>query len=286
MTFPLFSAISSPFVTMDEMVYFAQQRRDHTRGCAYACTVCLKTFNNSRNLSLHLRNHRDQYPYVCSVCYEPFKHVHVLTAHLRVHRELRVHNGPYMCSMSDRIFNQSGQLSTHIQTHLAEKPHKCSTCGKSFKQKGALNVHLRIHTGGLPYVCSVCDKAFTHSHILANHMRIHSQETSQETSHTCNNCWRIFRRKCNLNVHKEECNKSLSGSNALSNHIETHEIQVLSKSQGAVCPQESSSAVESQLLTSLDHRTEDPCLSTHAELPGLNSPDIPYIINIKIEEDI
>lgn len=103
------------------------------------CQYCMKSFNTSSNLSIHMRTHTGDKPYQCEVCTKGFSQSCNLVNHMRIHTGER----PFKCPHCDRAFTQSGNLSNHIRLHTDEKPFKCHFCDKAFTQSGNLNSHIR-----------------------------------------------------------------------------------------------------------------------------------------------
>ena len=207
-------------------------------------------------ISRIMATHSDHTPHNCNVCDKSFKQKSDLTVHMRVHTGEK----PYICSLCDKSFNQKSILDSHMRTHSEETPYMCETCGKSFKEKGYLTVHLRVHTGERPHVCSLCGKSFITTSNLASHMKTHADQTSPRSS--------------------------------LPRQMTSHKNQVMSESH--VCetrnPKETSLRYENHPLSTVDYIAKDdgfPLCSTttNTTKSGLHSFEVPFIINIKHEED-
>ena len=220
--------------------------------------------NNPNELSSTFKmcvktTHSEKALYKCLTCGKYFKKKSKLATHLRVHNK----ECPYVCSLCDKSFNQSGNLATHMKIHSEETPYKCKTCGKGFKQKSQLPVHQRVHTGERPYKCSLCDKAYSQNGHLADHIKA---THSEDTPYNCTTCGKSFKLKYRLTRHLRV--HISGGSSALS-----------------------ANTTKSSFLTTVDHGTEQEGLSTSRSIlnedkcPCLHSSDVPYILNVKEEED-
>ena len=134
------------------------------------CSVCGKTFDKKRNLTVHLRMHLAEKPYKCLVCQKGF----IQSGHLSEH--LRIHSGekPFKCTVCEKRFTSSRHISEHMRIHSGKKPFECDICGKQFAHSRALSRHRRIHSGKKPFVCNVCGKCFADRGYLSKHMRIHT----------------------------------------------------------------------------------------------------------------
>ncbi|XP_031697634.1 zinc finger protein 324B-like [Anarrhichthys ocellatus] len=120
------------------------------------CSLCGKRLEQTENLKLHLRVHKES-SFRCSVCGQSF----TLRGNLRTH--MRIHSGerPYGCTVCGKSFGRRATLVRHVRSHTGEKPFTCVYCGRGFVEKGNLTVHLRTHTGERPYWCSNCDRHFS-----------------------------------------------------------------------------------------------------------------------------
>ena len=190
-------------------------------------------------------------------------------------------------------------------THSEERPYPCSSCHKSFKQKYLLTEHQRVHTGERLYACSECYKSFSQSRSLVAHMKTHSDATPYK----CLTCGKGFKHKNYLTVHQRvhtreqpyacpECNKSFSVSSNLSRHIKTHKSQVVSEAhvREGIDPNGTLSTCNGLSSAAAVERSEVEGLSTQYSLLNetrdedsreiLHSSKVPFIVNVKVEEDI
>ena len=77
------------------------------------CSICLKSFNTNRNLTIHSRIHSNEKPFECIYCEKSFKQTHHLKQHERIHTN--------------------------------EKAFECKKCKKCFAHQSALKLHERLH---------------------------------------------------------------------------------------------------------------------------------------------
>lgn len=113
--------------------------RKRRKGKLQECPYCLKTFNQSTHLDVHVRSHIGYKPYQCTVCLKRFTQGGNLRTHMRLHTGEK----PFSCSVCDRSFSRKGNLAAHMLTHNKEKPFHCKldNCDKSFTQLGNLKSH-------------------------------------------------------------------------------------------------------------------------------------------------
>jgi len=179
-----------------------------------------------------------------------------------------------------------------MEKRTQDTSHTCSTCGKRFTDEYDLKVHLKIHTGDHPHSCSVCQKTYHNRYSLARHRRIHRYEyplictvydkSFKDNKSLTNHCTMLHTNKRFFNCYV--CHKSFSKRKHLFAHIKTDHKQYVPKSlfNEGVCSKETS------LPSAVDQRTEDKSspVSSSTNLPDLHSSDVPYIINVKVEDDI
>lgn len=112
-----------------------KRRKGKTQHCPY----CLRTFNQTTHLDVHVRSHIGYKPYQCSVCLKRFTQGGNLRTHMRLHTGEK----PFQCSVCDRSFSRKGNLAAHMLTHNKEKPFECKLddCDKLFTQLGNLKLH-------------------------------------------------------------------------------------------------------------------------------------------------
>ena len=244
-----------------------------------------------------MESHIEKISRTCPTCGKSFLHKGNLNGHLRLHTGER----PYVCSICHKSFNQRGTLTNHMKIHSNEAPHKCPTCGKSFKRKDYLTEHLKIHTDERPYLCSSCGKSFRHGSHLAKHMKSHSDETP----HTCTFCGKSFKYKSSLNthlkVHTDEGNCLIltlgDNHSAESSDVSKKDGEVIlrnnsqSKRIGSYKSQELSTSHFTEGKDPVETSSTSKSLSKSADdveesEAKLHTSEVPFIIDVKVEEDI
>lgn len=117
------------------------------------CPYCLKYFNQSTHLEVHVRSHIGHKPFECSYCH--------------------------------KRFTQGGNLRTHLRLHTGEKPFTCDICKRSFSRKGNLAAHQLTHNNLKPFECKLddCDKSFTQLGNLKSHQNRFHLPTLNKLTH-------------------------------------------------------------------------------------------------------
>lgn len=117
------------------------------------CPYCLKYFNQSTHLEVHVRSHIGHKPFECSYCH--------------------------------KRFTQGGNLRTHLRLHTGEKPFTCDICNRSFSRKGNLAAHQLTHNNLKPFECKLddCDKSFTQLGNLKSHQNRFHLPTLNKLTH-------------------------------------------------------------------------------------------------------
>lgn len=124
----------------------------------FFCNICEISFQNKKQLTVHLRTHSADRPYVCPVCKKSFRHLNVLRTHSRVHTGEKT-------QFKINLFK-------FLQCNfcwIGEKPFSCSICSRAFSHKSTLNEHMNLHSDDRPYACDVCHRRFKQRKSLRAH---------------------------------------------------------------------------------------------------------------------
>ncbi|XP_078112514.1 uncharacterized protein LOC144521781 [Sander vitreus] len=149
-----------------------QHTTTHTGRKSFSCSICSKTFADSRNLRRHMSVHTGEKPFICSICGKGFAR----KAHLRQHLVIHTGEKTFSCFFCEKRFGDRSSLKRHLIVHTGEKQFNCSLCDKRFALKQHLKRHLLVHTGEKLYGCSVCDKRFADPSGLRRHFTVHFAE--------------------------------------------------------------------------------------------------------------
>lgn len=201
------------------------------RKVEHKCSVCHKSFSAPSKLRRHCLIHTGQRPFQCSLCCRAFRQL----SHLKAHH--RVHTGPRRTSASSpqthrpiqpqpfpsktpkarlkRLVNIS--LAKNLRSvkqrlkisaaHLSASPdvriktdgkisepgavrssqdqeeikhrrdYSCSMCSKHFSAPSKLRRHILTHTGQRPFRCLVCFRGFRQK----SHLKVHKCKESRGT---------------------------------------------------------------------------------------------------------
>ncbi|XP_069098830.1 zinc finger protein 1 homolog isoform X2 [Pleurodeles waltl] len=151
---------------------FAHQQNKKANWTWYKCTECEKGFEQSIELTRHMKTHTGKTLYQCIHCNKTFNKRSAFHHHQRTHTGER----PYHCSQCEKSFSMKSTLNMHLRTHSGERPYQCKYCEQSFIRNDHLVLHERTHTGERPYKCTECEKSFSQKVNLTRHERTHHGE--------------------------------------------------------------------------------------------------------------
>nr|XP_014342016.1 PREDICTED: PR domain zinc finger protein 15 [Latimeria chalumnae] len=167
----------------------ADQRR------IYQCNICNKVFQNSSNLSRHVRSHGDKM-FKCEECSKLFSRKESLKQHVSYkHSRNEVDNEyQYKCATCEKVFRIESALEFHncrtdakrVKKEETEasgdngikyrkEPSECPVCGKVFSCRSNMNKHLLTH-GDKKYTCEICGRKFFRVDVLRDHIHVHFKD--------------------------------------------------------------------------------------------------------------
>nr|CAH7728103.1 unnamed protein product [Callosobruchus chinensis] len=240
---------------------YYKKYNDNDTSYVYECNICLKTFQFSSNLRIHLNEHVEDKPFMCSYCKKGFKIYSSLLHHSKNHSA----DHPFECIDCGKKYKQSPNLTAHLRVHTGAKPYTCATCGKGFKQPQDLVYHTKTHTKEKTHVCNICGKTMSMYCHLVQHMSCHTgdnifkcvdcekdfsntNKTKKSSTTTtggsevkpfkCDQCGKSFNRSSSLRVHSKthsneckhtcrKCGKGFTWMHSLRAHLVVHEKEEL-----------------------------------------------------------
>jgi KRAB domain-containing zinc finger protein len=200
------------------------------------CTKCLKSFDDTASLKLHMKNvHLLLKTYKCDQCEKTFRDLYSLSIHIKSHSEVH-----HLCSQCGSMFETKRLLNRHMHyVHKDGKNVECKICGKRFRDRFGLNRHLteghkEIENGvkkaggeieigedkenvvpvrkvqQRKQVCPLCDQTFKRldRHLKHKHgvNKVLNPDFSQN-KFQCKSCGKPMRDKFNMDRHDKYCDK-------------------------------------------------------------------------------
>ena len=189
-------------------------------------------------------------PYCCPVCEKSFSRNTNLTKHMRIHSQVP-NNRPFICQHCPRSYASSMELQRHNRAvHTAvdnskSPPFHCTRCEATFASKLQLQQHEQTHGNAMPLNSfSALESEFNPGHILGNQRALPAgtsiataaavpQRANNYRNHTCQICFKTFRRERDLQRHQalhldtlftcKECGTGFSRREKLARHeLEAH----------------------------------------------------------------
>ncbi|POI34265.1 hypothetical protein CIB84_001983, partial [Bambusicola thoracicus] len=147
-----------------------KQLGEHKR--VYQCSICSKIFQNSSNLSRHIRSHGDKL-FKCEECAKLFSRKESLKQHVsykhsrnEVDSEYR-----YKCTTCEKAFRIESALEFH-NCRTDDKTFQCEMCFRFFSTNSNLSKHKKKH-GDKKFACEICNKMFYRKDVMLDHQRRH-----------------------------------------------------------------------------------------------------------------
>ncbi|XP_072470847.1 PR domain zinc finger protein 15 isoform X1 [Notamacropus eugenii] len=223
-----------------------KQLGEHKR--IYQCNICSKIFQNSSNLSRHIRSHGDKL-FKCEECGKLFSRKESLKQHVSYkHSRSEIDSEyRYRCGTCDKSFRIESALKFH-NCRTDEKTFQCEMCFRFFSTNSNLSKHKKKH-GDKKFSCEVCNKMFYRKDVMLDHQRRHLEgvrrvkreefETSGESvvrykkePSGCPVCGKVFSCRSNMNKHLlthgdkkytcEICGRKFFRVDVLRDHIHVH----------------------------------------------------------------
>ncbi|EDM10977.1 PR domain containing 15 (predicted) [Rattus norvegicus] len=149
-----------------------RQLGEHKR--IHQCGTCSKVFQNSSNLSRHVRSHGDKL-FKCEECSKLFSRKESLKQHVS-----------YKHSRNEVIFLADSVPSEQVD---GEYRYRCGSCGKTFRMESALEFH-NCRTDDKTFQCEMCFRFFSTNSNLSKHKKKHGDK-----KFACEVCSKMFYRK-------------------------------------------------------------------------------------------
>lgn len=110
----------------------------------------------------------------------------------------------YDCDLCDKKFGKKSGLDRHFMTvHQKQKNFMCDLCDKAFGEKAQLKKHKRTHSNiDDSTFCLICCENF-------KNIREHYEKNHQNLKNVCQNCFKRFSRRQELEVHLKKCHRIL-----------------------------------------------------------------------------
>uniref|UniRef100_A0A8C6YIP2 PR domain zinc finger protein 15 n=1 Tax=Nothoprocta perdicaria TaxID=30464 RepID=A0A8C6YIP2_NOTPE len=223
-----------------------KQLGEHKR--VYQCSICSKIFQNSSNLSRHIRSHGDKL-FKCEECSKLFSRKESLKQHVsykhsrnEVDSEYR-----YKCTTCEKAFRIESALEFH-NCRTDDKTFQCEMCFRFFSTNSNLSKHKKKH-GDKKFACEICNKMFYRKDVMLDHQRRHLEGVRrvkrEEFEHSTENmvrykkepsgcpvCGKVFSCRSNMNKHLlthgdkkytcEICGRKFFRVDVLRDHIHVH----------------------------------------------------------------
>ncbi|NXQ75659.1 PRD15 protein, partial [Quiscalus mexicanus] len=223
-----------------------KQLGEHKR--VYQCSICSKIFQNSSNLSRHIRSHGDKL-FKCEECAKLFSRKESLKQHVsykhsrnEVDSEYR-----YKCTTCEKAFRIESALEFH-NCRTDDKTFQCEMCFRFFSTNSNLSKHKKKH-GDKKFACEICNKMFYRKDVMLDHQRRHlegvrrvKREDFEHSTESmvrykkepsgCPVCGKVFSCRSNMNKHLlthgdkkytcEICGRKFFRVDVLRDHIHVH----------------------------------------------------------------
>ncbi|KFP17791.1 PR domain zinc finger protein 15 [Egretta garzetta] len=230
-----------------------KQLGEHKR--VYQCSICSKIFQNSSNLSRHIRSHGDKL-FKCEECAKLFSRKESLKQHVSYKHRRKEERGTsglflseyrYKCTTCEKAFRIESALEFH-NCRTDDKTFQCEMCFRFFSTNSNLSKHKKKH-GDKKFACEICNKMFYRKDVMLDHQRRHLEGVRrvkrEDFEHSTENmvrykkepsgcpvCGKVFSCRSNMNKHLlthgdkkytcEICGRKFFRVDVLRDHIHVH----------------------------------------------------------------
>ncbi|XP_035679722.1 zinc finger protein 271-like [Branchiostoma floridae] len=210
-----------------------QNRKKGKKKTSWVCK-CKEKFTSKTSYNQH---RLEAHPLTCEYCEENFRSRQLLNKHLKTHMpsedklDLRG-NKLFLCDHCGQFFTEK-KLQWHKLKLNEVKMYECivNNCKSTFRNRAAVQNHIAtVHNRNrFPCPHEGCKQTFGEKSRLKSHYKVHTDERS----HQCSYCGKMFRRSEHLKVHMRIhtgdnpfncglCNYSGRQYNSLRWHMKTH----------------------------------------------------------------
>ncbi|XP_060054721.1 PR domain zinc finger protein 15 isoform X2 [Erinaceus europaeus] len=223
-----------------------RQLGEHRR--VHQCGICSKAFQNSSNLSRHVRSHGDKL-FKCEECAKLFSRKESLKQHVSYKHSRNEVDAEYQhrCGTCEKAFRIQSALDFH-NCRTDDKTFQCELCLRFFSTNSNLSKHRKKH-GEKKFSCQACGKLFYRKDVMQEHQRRHldgarrvKREELEPSAESlarykkepsgCPVCGKVFSCRSNMNKHLlthgdkkytcEICGRKFFRVDVLRDHIHVH----------------------------------------------------------------
>ncbi|KAH8234455.1 hypothetical protein KR038_010364, partial [Drosophila bunnanda] len=212
----------------------------------FKCSVCEKSFQNSRHLESHQQVHLDpaiKLTFSCDLCSKTFLSKTAIDYH-KLNKHVPKSEFKFTCSECNKKFLTERKLKNHMSSmHDPESTIICDKCGKQMRTKIILKKHQELMHSDKPRPepelkqCQICGAWLKGMTGLKQHMKsIHVESVGEHRCHICAKVSpnaRALRRhiyhnhECERKFKCTMCEKAFKRPQELKEHTSTHTGEVL-----------------------------------------------------------